>query len=369
MNEILQKQVETVQLSLDKTKSSTADSRETLRQSVNTLISELKIWEEVWAGDWTENTDVYDLRNSRPDPYLVHITEDYITKDLKKKTKINLTEIRDEIRTITKEYADLKDVILSELSFIQDEESLKNETELLMQVEKFKWGLSPGDYTKNRRPSSFYVYDPTIINRGLKTPPHIKICDDLVVFSSLLVGFNNFDKLIHRLLRQLEIKTNYESGVNSNQMTPQELVKVILDKFHIVATQLKNRHSAKPTLIVDDEYDVQDLLNALLYIHFEDIRKEEYTPSYAGGSTRIDFLLKREKILIEVKKTRDTLKDKEIGNQLIIDIAHYKSHPDCKHLICFVYDPHNLVVNPRGLEDDLNKNSSDDFVVEVFIKP
>ena len=28
---------------------------------------------------------------------------------------------------------------------------------------------------------------------------------------------------------------------------------------------------------------------------FDDIRPEEYTPSYAGGSSRIDFLLKDEK--------------------------------------------------------------------------
>ena len=40
----------------------------------------------------------------------------------------------------------------------------------------------------------------------------------------------------------------------------------------------------------------------------------------------MDFLLKNEEISIEVKMTRDGLKDKELGEQLIIDIAkrHYK---------------------------------------------
>ena len=55
---------------------------------------------------------------------------------------------------------------------------------------------------------------------------------------------------------------------------------------------------------IKDEYDVQDLLNALLRLNFDDVRPEEYTPSYAGSSTRVDFLLKKEKIVIEVKKTR-----------------------------------------------------------------
>ncbi|RQO65368.1 hypothetical protein DBR43_30525 [Pedobacter sp. KBW06] len=143
----------------------------------------------------------------------------------------------------------------------------------------------------------------------------------------------------------------------------------MIDKFHVVATQLKNRHDTRGTIVINDEYDVQDLMNALLRMNFEDVRKEEYTPSYAGSSTRVDFLLKREKIVIEVKKTRASMKDKDIGNQLILDIAHYGSHPDCKKLICFVYDPENLVGNPRGLEDDLNRMSTEELIVEVFIRP
>ena len=39
-------------------------------------------------------------------------------------------------------------------------------------------------------------------------------------------------------------------------------------------------------------------------LYFDDIRAEEWTPSYAGKCARVDFLLKNEKIVIEVKKTR-----------------------------------------------------------------
>ena len=42
----------------------------------------------------------------------------------------------------------------------------------------------------------------------------------------------------------------------------------------------------------------------------------------------MDFLLKDDEISIEVKMTRDGLKDKELGEQLIIDIAKYKEHPN-----------------------------------------
>jgi REase_DpnII-MboI len=64
------------------------------------------------------------------------------------------------------------------------------------------------------------------------------------------------------------------------------------------------------------EYDVQDLLHALLHLYCDDIRTEEWTPSYAGASSRMDFLLKKEKIVVEVKKTRQGLDAREVGEQL-----------------------------------------------------
>jgi len=147
-----------------------------------------------------------------------------------------------------------------------------------------------------------------------------------------------------------------------------KLVEVICGRFHLVARQLNSRHDDRGTLEIKDEYDVQDLLHALLKIHFEDIRPEEWAPSYAGSSSRVDFLLKEERIVIEAKKTRKTLKAKEVGEQLILDIEKYKKHPDCKILVCFVYDPEGWIANPRGLEADLSSDS-DEFTARVLVVP
>jgi hypothetical protein len=51
-------------------------------------------------------------------------------------------------------------------------------------------------------------------------------------------------------------------------------------------------------------------------LYFEDIRLEEYTPSNAAQSARVDFLLKNENIVIEVKKTRIGLTAKQVANEL-----------------------------------------------------
>jgi len=145
-------------------------------------------------------------------------------------------------------------------------------------------------------------------------------------------------------------------------------LNTILNRFHSVAMQLRKRYSNRSTLDVDDEYDVQNLLHALLKLYFSDIRPEEWNPSYAGSSTRSDFLLPEINTIIEVKKTRKSMTDKELGDQLVIDIANYKKHPQCNALICFVYDPEGRIANPRGIEGDLS-DCDKDIDVRTIIVP
>ncbi|BDO02033.1 hypothetical protein KAM622c_16200 [Klebsiella quasipneumoniae subsp. quasipneumoniae] len=70
----------------------------------------------------------------------------------------------------------------------------------------------------------------------------------------------------------------------------------VLRRFPAFCRQLKKRYNDRDTIEVNDEYDVQDLVHALLVLHFDDVRPEEASPSYAGSSSRQDFMLKKEKI-------------------------------------------------------------------------
>lgn len=166
------------------------------------------------------------------------------------------------------------------------------------------------------------------------------------------------DKLLSRLSQFIE-----------EHIQPVVILEKLFNRFHQVARQLRNRYDSRVTIDVKDEYDVQDLIHALLKIYFDDIRPEEWTPSYAGSSNRMDFLLKDEQLVVEVKKTRDVLRDKLIGEQLIVDITKYKEHPDCKTLVCFIYDAEGLIANPTGLENDLNKLSTDRLSVKTYVFP
>ncbi len=91
-----------------------------------------------------------------------------------------------------------------------------------------------------------------------------------------------------------------------------DAIELLCLRFHTVAAQLRGRHSERSTLDVTDEYDVQDLMHALLRVFFDDVRPEEWTPSYAGKSARMDFLLPVEQVVVEVKKTRPGLGAKEL---------------------------------------------------------
>lgn len=142
----------------------------------------------------------------------------------------------------------------------------------------------------------------------------------------------------------------------------------ILRRFHVAIQQLQRRHGSRDPFPVNDEYDAQDLLHAVLKFHFDDVRPEEWTPSYGGRSSRMDFLLKPEHMVVEVKMTRERLGQKEVTQELAIDKEHYRAHPDCETLVCFVYDPSNLCANPTALEADLS-HSNEDFKVFVIVAP
>lgn len=146
----------------------------------------------------------------------------------------------------------------------------------------------------------------------------------------------------------------------------ERLVKGLQRAMH----PLTHRRKGSQSLSFTNEYDVQDLLHSLLRPWVQDIRPEEFTPSYAGSSTRMDFLLPAHKLVMETKIVRDRTHAKKIGDELIIDIEHYRRHVDCKNLWCVIYDPNQFITNSEGLKSDLEgeRASKDgEVVVKVFV--
>jgi hypothetical protein len=150
----------------------------------------------------------------------------------------------------------------------------------------------------------------------------------------------------------------------------EELLEIVVHGLRRAMHPLTHRRKGAQPLSFTNEYDVQDLLHAMLRPSISDIRPEEFTPSYAGSSTRMDFLLPAYSLVIETKLVRDRTHAKRIGDELIVDIEHYRRHPGCKRLWCVVYDPDHLITNADGLRVDLegHRSSKDgEVVVKVFV--
>ena len=136
---------------------------------------------------------------------------------------------------------------------------------------------------------------------------------------------------------------------------PAELVVALCRRFPLLVAGLARRHGGRDPLVPADEYDIQDLLGAVLRLHFDDVRAEEWNPSYGGRSSRADFLLKPERVAIEVKMTRAGLTDRKVVEQLAADREQYERHPDYGTLVCFIYDPDQRLANPAAIETDLSR--------------
>lgn len=162
------------------------------------------------------------------------------------------------------------------------------------------------------------------------------------------------------------IPTGSESRVESNLGLPNvayspqrpnsvdELLATIIRGLPRAMHPLAHRRKGAVALRFENEYDLQDLLHSQLRPWIADIRPEEFTPSYGGSSTRMDFLLPRHELVIEVKRVRDRAHGQRIGDELIIDIEHYRQHPQCRRLWCVIFDSLHLLVNPAGLIDDIS---------------
>lgn len=146
-----------------------------------------------------------------------------------------------------------------------------------------------------------------------------------------------------------------------------EHVLLVLRKFSIAVRALSSRYSSRATLTIEDEYDVQDILKLILMLEFSDVRAEEWSPSYAGGASRIDFVLPVQQVAIEVKMTRRGLTQKQLGEQLLVDIVRYRSHPAVSSLICVIIDRLGLIRNPHGFAEDLRSAAPAGFETHTLI--
>lgn len=296
-------------------------------------------------------------------------SSDEVKAHIEKLAAVTVAYIEHGAETVLSEAKALHSEMVTEISGLHTHPGLEQEKRLLSELEKFKWGITLNEYMDANLPKTYMSRDSEAYFQGVKVSAHLYYAGVAFEKKSQCVAIQGFFKAATRLLRQIELNAGPMSLSDGAEQQPVKAVLAICDRFHVVARQLLHRRENRATVEITDEYDVQDLLHALLRLYFDDIRPEEWTPSYGGGSSRMDFLLKGHDIVVEAKMTRKGLAAKEVSEQLIIDAAKYRQHAECKTLICLVYDPDALIKNPRGIERDLAKLSGNGLEMVCIITP
>lgn len=197
---------------------------------------------------------------------------------------------------------------------------------------------------------------------------------ELVFFSegkqaNIKIRGSDLKKIIMEVNLRLSDYIQEKSEIITKHPYETSLMK-IFNRFHLAAKTLEQRYNERETIIIEDEYDTQDLLKTLLSIEFESIKAEEYGPSFAGKRPRIDFYLRLENVGIEVKKVRDEPHAKKLNEEILVDKEFYSKNPRIEELYFFIYDPETFLTNRKDFVEDLEENKPKGYKnLKIIIKP
>jgi hypothetical protein len=123
---------------------------------------------------------------------------------------------------------------------------------------------------------------------------------------------------------------------------PLATLEALLRRLPRVIRHLRVRHGNRPPFQVVDESDLEDLLRALLPLHFDDVRPQCRTPRYSRV-TRTDFLLAPEQLAVAAKFVSPEVGEPQLIEQFQEDAVHYRAQRNCSTLVGFLYDPEGLL--------------------------
>ena len=143
----------------------------------------------------------------------------------------------------------------------------------------------------------------------------------------------------------------FSEEVHTSPSADTELILEICRRIQYSAKILSNRsRKGKNPFLIGDEYDVQDLLQAVLKAFLKYPVQEDPLPKVAGvKSSRADISIEDLGILIEVKYVRESGDQKRIFEEYSEDLELYSKWPHLKTIIFLIYNA-SVLRDPEGLE-------------------
>lgn len=150
------------------------------------------------------------------------------------------------------------------------------------------------------------------------------------------------------------------------------VIRRTLDNFHL---HIKEMYQEKvhgngtfnqedlAKIVIGNEYDIQRMLYSLLRPIFPTVRSEVHDDTGYSG-LRYDINLREYDIVIEVKCSRPSMRERVLTEELGADAFHYKA----KYLFMFIYDKDNIIKNTEAFKKAYKRDSTQfDKNIETFI--
>lgn len=132
------------------------------------------------------------------------------------------------------------------------------------------------------------------------------------------------------------------------------------------AKVLVHRRKDKPPYTICDEYDVQDLLQAILRAYFKHSVQENPLPKNAGLSSRADLSVEELGAIIEIKYARRHTDQERFVREFAQDQQSYTQWQHLKHFVYVVYRSDNLK-DPEALLKLAGQRNINEHQFEVHI--
>lgn len=156
---------------------------------------------------------------------------------------------------------------------------------------------------------------------------------------------------LDNVIEQLQEKLQH-AGVTKMSATAEiQLVLQLCGRLNHSAKVLNRRRKDKLPFEISDEYDVQDLLKAVLRAYFKYSVTEDPIGKLAGSSSRADFAIRELGVIIEAKYVHSPTEQDRITKQFAADVQSYSQWPYLEHFIYLVYGAEDL--NEPELLDQL----------------
>lgn len=162
-----------------------------------------------------------------------------------------------------------------------------------------------------------------------------------------------------------------------SEVVPLNVVQAILTGFYSATRHLEYRgrkDKKNKAFEIEDEYDVQDLLYAMLRPVVPDLEREDPTRKVAGKGGFLDFRSDELELILEVKYCDSANRAKALVDECNARIKRYGKREDLSTLAFFIYDPEGYALREhpnfvRDMEGPHRMGGSKEFQVRVVINP